>query len=63
MRTCRLSGTETARPWTYLHREWVDDDGDRCCTCTGVVIERDDGSKLHVPYDDIEASQLQLGAA
>lgn len=47
-----LTPSEIARPWTWLHRQWINGDGDRCAECVGVLIQRDDDSVLRVNYAD-----------
>lgn len=49
----RLTPKEFSRPWTYVYREWRDGDK-RCAECTGVVIERDDGTRLGFKVADMQ---------
>lgn len=37
---------EYSRPWTYVYRQWKDDEGKRCAACIGVVIDLDNGKKI-----------------
>jgi hypothetical protein len=29
---------QTGQPWTYLYREWTNDEGRRCAECTAVLV-------------------------
>jgi hypothetical protein len=49
----RLSPWELRGPWTYIYREWTDGK-DRCAECTGVVIDRDDGSRIGFKVADMQ---------
>jgi len=55
-----LTQTEIARPWTYLHRQWTNEKGQRCADCTGVLIERDDGSMLRFNVAEMDVPQGAL---
>lgn len=54
--------TDIARPWTYLYRTWTAGDK-RCCECTGVLIERENGSVTRVMVADMRALDFQDSAA
>jgi hypothetical protein len=48
-----LSAAEIARPWTYLYRQWRDEEGRRAAECVGVSIERDAGGSLRFNVADL----------
>jgi hypothetical protein len=54
----RLTQTEIQRPWTYLYREWHDGNK-RCCECTGVLVERDNGSRMRIPVAEMHTSEFE----
>ena len=37
---------EYSLPWTYVYRQWIDEEGRRCANCIGVVIELKNGKKI-----------------
>lgn len=57
----RLSPKELSGPWTYTYREWRDGDK-RCAECTGVILERDDGSRIGFKVADMKAGQFELAS-
>lgn len=51
----RLTPKEMAGPWAYVYREWRDGDK-HCAECTGVVIEREDGTRIGFQVRDMQAT-------
>lgn len=45
-----------SQPWTYVYREWSEN-GKQCAECTGVIVEREDGTRLKFEVTDMHGER------